>query len=99
MNHIAPGAQATLDQLGQEVLDALYTEHVHRNPQADAILARFKKNEITREEYVDQVNTLFGEDHKGFVDFVMNGLTDSAKRKESIEKYLLARSMVDAPHI
>lgn len=95
MHDIAPGAQATLDQLGQTVLDAIYTEHIHKNPQAEAIAKRYSAKQISEDQYVTEIKALFEGDSKGFVDFMLNGIQDSSRRKEAVEKYVLARSMVD----
>ncbi|WNN95166.1 hypothetical protein SEA_MAGRITTE_215 [Microbacterium phage Magritte] len=95
MHDIAPGAQATLDQLGQAVLDAIYVEHQNKNPQAETIIKRWQKKEISEEQYVSEIEALFAGDSKGMVEFMLNGLRDSSTRKAAVDKYLLARSMVD----
>lgn len=95
MDNIAPGAQATLDQLGQELLDAIYTEHRNSNPMAKDIMRRYQRREISSAQYAEEIKDLFADDKEGMVTFLMNGLTDSSKRESAREKYLLARSMVE----
>jgi hypothetical protein len=96
MDNIAPGAQATLDQLGQELLDAIYTEHRNSNPMAKDIMRRYQRQEISSEQYVAEIQELFADDKGGMVTFLMNGITDSSRRDNAREKYLLARSMVES---